>query len=65
MDTFKFDVQKVFARKPLKKIKRNVISKFTKLFVMKALINQEFINLDDIYFVIMLGVHQISFLYYA
>jgi hypothetical protein len=64
-ENFKFDIDQIFARKPLKKIKRNVISKFTKLFVMKGLMHLEMINLDDLIFVFILGFHQLCFLYYA
>jgi len=34
---FKFELSKIFARKPLKKIKQNVISKLTRLAVAKVI----------------------------
>ena len=34
-DKFKFEFSKIFARKPLKKIRRNVVSKFARLAVAK------------------------------
>lgn len=64
-EQFKFEFHKIFARKPLKKIKRNVMSKFTKLIVVKLLIRQEFISADDLMFISILCFHQLCFLYYA
>lgn len=34
-DKFQFELSKIFARKPLKKIRRNVVSKFARLAVAK------------------------------
>jgi hypothetical protein len=39
-ENFKFELHKIFARKPLKKIKRNVMGKLTKLVVVKMLMHQ-------------------------
>lgn len=64
-EQFKFEFHKIFARKPLKKIKRNVMSKFTKLILVKMLIRQEFISGDDVMFISILCFHQLCFLYYA
>jgi hypothetical protein len=62
---FKFDLRKIFARKPMKKIQRNVISKFTRLAVAKLLMKYQLLNTDDVVFVFILCLHQLCFLYYA
>jgi hypothetical protein len=64
-EQFKFVLSKVFARKPLKKIRRNVISKLTRLAVAKLVMKYELPSLDDFVFVSILCFHQILFLYYA
>ena len=64
-EQFKFHFSQIFARKPLKKIKRNVISKFTRLAVAKLIMKYQLPNRDDVVFVLILGFHQLSFLYYA
>ena len=56
---------KIFARKPLKKIKKNVISKFARLVAAKLIMKMQLPDSDDIVFISLLGFHQISFLYYA
>ena len=64
-DKFKFEFSKIFARKPLKKIRRNVVSKFARLAVAKLVMKYQFPDSDDIVFVSILCFHQVSFLYYA
>ena len=64
-DDFQFDLQAVFARKALKKIWKNVISKFTRLVVAKLIMKMTFPDSDDFVFVLLLGFHQMTFLYYA
>ena len=61
---FRFELGKVFSRKPLKKIKRNVISKLTRLLVAKAIMKYQWPDFDDIVFIFILLFHQLSFLYY-
>ena len=56
-EKFKFELSKIFARKPLKKIKRNVISKLTRLAVAKLIMHYEFLNMDDFVFVSILCFH--------
>lgn len=62
---FRFEFGKIFSRKPLKKIKRNVISKFTRLLVTKAIMKYQWPDIDDIVFIFILLFHQLSFLYYV
>lgn len=62
---FRFEFGKIFSRKPLKKIKRNVISKLTRLMVTKAIMKYEWPDIDDIVFIFILLFHQLSFLYYV
>lgn len=62
---FKFEWSKIFARKPLKKIRKNMISKLTRLSVTKLIMKFELPDSDDFVFVAILGLHQMAFLYYA
>jgi hypothetical protein len=48
---------KIFARKPLKKITRNVVSKFARLAVAKLLMKCQLPDSDDIVFVSILCFH--------
>lgn len=61
---FRFEFGKIFSRKPLKKIKRNVISKLARLLVTKAVMRYQWPDIDDIVFIVILLFHQLSFLYY-
>lgn len=63
-DKFRFDSGKIFSRKPLKKIKRNVISKLTRLLVTKVIMKYQWPDGDDLMFIFILLFHQLSFLYY-
>jgi len=56
-DNFKFEFNKIFARKPLKKIRRNVVSKFARLAVAKLVMKYQFPDSDDIVFVSILCFH--------
>lgn len=62
---FRFDFAQIFSRKPLKKIKRNVISKFTRILVTKAIMRYQWPDIDDVVFIFILLFHQLSFLYYV
>lgn len=62
---FRFEFGKIFSRKPLKKIKRNVISKLARLLVTKAVMKYQWPDIDDIVFIFILLFHQLSFLYYV
>ena len=42
-----------------------MISKFTRLAVAKLIMKYQLPNRDDVVFVLILGFHQLSFLYYA
>ena len=64
-EKFKFEFNKIFARKPLKKIKKNVISKFARILASKIIMKFKFPDSDDFAFVSILGFHQLCFLYYA
>ena len=47
----------MFARKALKKIWKNVISKFTRLVVAKLIMKMTLPDSDDVVFVLLLGFH--------
>jgi hypothetical protein len=56
-EAFQFEFSKIFARKPLKKIKRNVVSKFARLAVAKLVMKYQWPDSDDIVFVSILCFH--------
>jgi hypothetical protein len=62
---FKFEFNEIFARKPLKKIFRNGISKYLRIAVAKIIMKYQLPNVNDVLFVFILCFHQLCFLYYA
>ena len=56
-EKFKFQFWEIFARKPLKKIKKNVWSKFVRLLIAKIVMKACLIDSDDIIFVMILFFH--------
>ena len=65
LEQFKFKFSTIFARKPVKKIWRNGVSKFLRIAVTKLIMKYQFPNLDDLLFIMIICFHQLCFLYYA